>query len=189
VSETQTPRFNLSQWSADSDAAVTRADLDDDNLQVETLATIGSHGLIADRPAPGVRERLYYATDTGQVSWDDGAAWHTINPTITIPIPIAFHAAYQLTVGLKDPCFIAPVDMTLLSAQAKLLTGSAATYRIYIDGAAHTNIPASAAVGTSVVLNDFTDTNIDAGHTVQLYIANAGSSAAGLSVTVRAIAR
>lgn len=34
-------------------------------------------GLLADRPAPGIEGRIYFATDTELVYRDDGAAWDT----------------------------------------------------------------------------------------------------------------
>jgi hypothetical protein len=189
VSITSTPRFGLTQWGADSDTFVTRTDLDDDYASLEALAAQSVKSTAGSRPAPGVRDRFHFATDTGILSYDDGAAWHTINPAPVYPVEIAFHIAGAVTTGLKVPKFIAPANITLQAARAVLDSGSGATYRIYVNGAAVTGIPASAAVGTSVALNDFSDKDINAGDTVQAYISNAGSAANDLSITVAGIYR
>lgn len=36
-------------------------------------------GTAAQRPAAGIKDRFYYATDTTTLSYDDGTAWHTIS--------------------------------------------------------------------------------------------------------------
>jgi len=49
---------------------------DSDNLdQIEDLTTIFRQGVIAAIGAAGTEGRIYYATDTFQYFWDNGAAW------------------------------------------------------------------------------------------------------------------
>jgi len=46
-------------------------------------ANVNLEGLLAERPAPGVPGRFFYATDTGATYSDDGAAWVAITPSGT----------------------------------------------------------------------------------------------------------
>lgn len=46
-----------------------------------TLASVIGRGLLADRPAFGTEGRLYYATDSGILYRDSGAAWESIEGT------------------------------------------------------------------------------------------------------------
>lgn len=51
---------------------------------LDNKMTIYLSGTLAARPAAGTRQRIYYATDTKDVSYDDGTAWRSItgNPTV-----------------------------------------------------------------------------------------------------------
>jgi hypothetical protein len=71
---TSSPRLGLTRWSDDADV-VSRAQFDSDNGDLDALVAIAIQGLAADRPAASVPRRLYYATDTGALSFDTGSAW------------------------------------------------------------------------------------------------------------------
>jgi hypothetical protein len=75
MARTQTSRFNLWRWSVDSDTQG-RADFDSDNAQLEALALIGINDLRANRPAAGIRDRVFFAKDTGQAFYDTGTLWY-----------------------------------------------------------------------------------------------------------------
>lgn len=75
---TQSPRFGITRWSAGTDP-LRRSQLDADHAAIEALAAIASpEGLLNARPPASTRGRFYYATDTGLIYYDTGAAWATI---------------------------------------------------------------------------------------------------------------
>jgi hypothetical protein len=78
VTISSTPRFGLTQWSADTDAP-SRAQFETSFANIDTLAAIDLQGAIASRPAPGTVGRYFYATDTGYLYRDNGTSWTTIN--------------------------------------------------------------------------------------------------------------
>jgi hypothetical protein len=71
---TPSPRLGITRWSADTDI-VSRAQFDGDHGKLDALIAMAIQGLAADRPAAAIQRRLYYATDTGVLSLDNGSAW------------------------------------------------------------------------------------------------------------------
>jgi len=47
---------------------------------LSTLAQAIGSGVAASRPAAGIAGRLYFATDTGKIFWDNAAAWVDVTP-------------------------------------------------------------------------------------------------------------
>lgn len=78
MARSQTSRFKLWRWSLDTDTQ-TRTDFDSSHAQIEALAAISLSGTRAARPAPGVRDRYYWAHDdlggVGALYYDTGSAW------------------------------------------------------------------------------------------------------------------
>lgn len=110
MARSQTSRFGLWRWSSDSDTQG-RSDFDSDNNQLETLALIGLRGTLAARPAAGIRERLYYATDVRALYWDSGSTWkRTPGQVVQAGIlPVAFSSDSAKTGTLSFPdSFTAP---------------------------------------------------------------------------------
>ena len=62
----------------DEDAADVPHDLVALANRLDAIAAIYDQGTLAARPAAGIRGRLYFETDTGQVSLDNGSAWVTL---------------------------------------------------------------------------------------------------------------
>ena len=79
MSITTSPRFGLTQWSAESDP-VNRTQFETSFGLIDSLGALYSQGALSARPAYGTVGRFYFATDTGLLYYDTGAAWVTINP-------------------------------------------------------------------------------------------------------------
>lgn len=75
---TLSPRLGITRWSAGADP-LSRAQLDADHAALDLLTALDAQGTLAARPAAGIRGRYYYATDTGILSRDTGAAWVSVN--------------------------------------------------------------------------------------------------------------
>lgn len=103
-----TPRLLLPVPSTADPADVPH---DQSNLatRLDVIAAAYGQGTAAARPAAGIQGRIYYATDTKTTSYDDGAAWQTIQPPTaarlyrdadlavagTLPVPM-LKAAFDL---------------------------------------------------------------------------------------------
>lgn len=130
---TTTARLGMTQWSSAADPPVTRAQLNDDNLTVEQKAAGGLQGNAADRPAAGAAfaRFFYWAEDTEELSWCDGAEWVTVATSL---------AAYLLKAG---GTLTGDIDFdgneaqnpTVVQAVDKLVANATATGTVTIDGA------------------------------------------------------
>lgn len=79
---TTTARMLLTRWSAGTDP-VTRAQLDASHANLEAYAgRFETAGLLSARPAAGIRERFYYATDNGVLYRDSGSAWEAVGANV-----------------------------------------------------------------------------------------------------------
>lgn len=76
---TSTARFAFVRWGADTDTQ-TRTDFVTTLDQLEALGAQATSGTLSARPAFGLGQRFYYATDTGFVYYDTGTSWVTVNP-------------------------------------------------------------------------------------------------------------
>lgn len=71
-------RLGLQRWTAGTDTQL-RSEFDNDNAQLEALAAIARQGLASARGSATTWSRsTYLATDTGVLSYSDGAAWTNI---------------------------------------------------------------------------------------------------------------
>lgn len=77
MAETLTTRMGVRQYGAGTDT-FSRVEWNAVMQQIEDLTAIDSQGTFASRPAAGVRGRYYYATDTGFLYRDTGAAWVSV---------------------------------------------------------------------------------------------------------------
>jgi hypothetical protein len=102
-----------------------------------------------------------------------------------LQMPISFHIAGALSVGVKQPRFISPIACTLVNARAYAGGGSGVTYRLVKNDS--TNGNTSGTVGNAVVTTSLsTVTSLAVGDILQVEIVSAGTSGADLSVTVEA---
>lgn len=75
---TSSPRLGITRWSDPADP-FTRAQMEASNAALDNLAAIDVAGLLASRPAAGVRGRWYATTDaTKQLFREDGTTWHEV---------------------------------------------------------------------------------------------------------------
>lgn len=86
---TSTTRLGLPQWSADTDAAITRVQTNAAFAELENVVAIDGQGTSTAFSAisPGVRGRYYYVTTTGTLWRDDGTQWDAINPATSYNTP------------------------------------------------------------------------------------------------------
>ncbi len=80
---TSTTRFGITRWS-DGDDSFTRVQMDGSHASIEELGVIYDEGLESELPVPGLNGRLYYATDTETLSYDNGAEWQTLTPVVAM---------------------------------------------------------------------------------------------------------
>ena len=66
---------------ANSDAVAVPADILALAQALDPVAVTFDAGTLASRPAAGQAGRLWYATNTGVLSWDTGTAWVDVNPS------------------------------------------------------------------------------------------------------------
>lgn len=102
---TNTSRFGLTQWSADSDAPINRTQMNTDFGKLESLALRGSNGTLAARPPAGIRDRLYQVTSgtgLGQQYWDSGSAWILVDAPKTVRTERTFSIAGEIAVSGAD---------------------------------------------------------------------------------------
>ena len=85
MAETRTVRVQLPQWSEGSDPRPDRAKTNAIHQAIENQMVIDvPAGLLKNRPAQGVRGRLFCATDQGsdgRVYYDNGTTWVALNTT------------------------------------------------------------------------------------------------------------
>lgn len=48
--------------------------------EIDDRMVVGGYGIYADRPAAGVPDRLYFASDRGTLYYDNGSAWTVVGP-------------------------------------------------------------------------------------------------------------
>jgi hypothetical protein len=83
VAETFSTRFGLRLYGAGTDTW-SRVEYNDDLVQkLDDQAAIDGQGTLAARPAPAIRGFYYYATDTGALYRDTGAAWVSVGSRAT----------------------------------------------------------------------------------------------------------
>ena len=82
---TTTTRFGLTRWSAQGDP-LTRVQMDDSHAAIESKGAIFLQGAATARPSAGVAGRFYYATDTGNTTYDDGVGWRTVLNTDVVTL-------------------------------------------------------------------------------------------------------
>ena len=100
-----------------------------------------------------------------------------------IKLPISFHIAGTLAIGVKAPRFISPVACSLTTSRAYVNSGSGVTYRLVLNGTTTSNT--SATVAQAVVSTSLTGvTSLASGDVLQVEVINAGTAGADLSVTV-----
>lgn len=79
---TTTPRVGLTRWSAGTDP-LRRSQLDTAMANIEKyLMRAETPGTLAARPAAGIVDRYYYATDVKCLYRDTGAAWEAVGSDI-----------------------------------------------------------------------------------------------------------
>lgn len=86
-----TPRMGLTQWSAETDSP-SRSQFETSFGLIDSLAAIFGQGTDAAKPTPGTQGRLYRATDSAILYYDDGSNLDRINgalPTATSGSPLA----------------------------------------------------------------------------------------------------
>lgn len=138
-------------------------------------------GSSAARPTtPWRAGRLYYATDTGVLSWDQGAGWVDISST---PITIPFHLGGSVPVSISKPKYIATRTMQITSARWYLEAGTM-TPAIYVNGV---NVVQGGSITAGGGLWSFTAVNLAVGDRVQIGATAADASAAEFSVTMLGI--
>lgn len=138
-------------------------------------------GTAAARPtSPWRAGRVYYATDTGVISWDQGAGWVDFNPLTQVTVP--FHFGGQVPVAIGKPKYIATRNITITAARYYVEAGTM-TPAIYVNGV---NIVQGGSIGAGPVggLWSFTAFNLVPGDRVQLGATAADASAAEFSVTL-----
>lgn len=81
-----TPRLVLPA-PVNADAVAVPADILALASAIDGVAVAFDSGTLAGRPAAGTEGRLWYATNTGVLSWDTGAAWIDVNPTGVVDGP------------------------------------------------------------------------------------------------------
>lgn len=101
-------------------------------------------------------------------------------------VPIAFHISGILTTGVKIAKYIATTTMTVRAAIAICDSGTGATFRVLVNGAAPSGMTTSASVGTSVVTHNFTDFSVNVNDRIQIEVMAAGSGS-DLSITLDAV--
>lgn len=79
VTITSSPRLGLVQWSAETDAP-NRTQFDNAFAAIDANVAMFLDNTMANRPAPGVVGRFFYATDTNSLWYDNGTAWIPANP-------------------------------------------------------------------------------------------------------------
>lgn len=115
--------------------------------------------LAADRPAPGVPNRMHRASDTGQVSWDTGAAWRDVSLTGQVArVVLAENASgitTSATVMTATPTVVAGrrYKVTSVVAVGSTAAGDEATHTIVRDSTpvagVDSGVPMTYGAGTS----------------------------------------
>lgn len=73
-----TPTSRLALLKPSQDDPFVTQDIADNWQKIDDMAALDDQGTLASRPAAGVEGRYYYATDTGLVYRDNGAAWTVV---------------------------------------------------------------------------------------------------------------
>lgn len=81
MTETNTTRFSLRQWSTGSDTP-SRLEIGNSFLQIENLAAIDVQDTAANKPGPGVRGRYFWDTTNNMLSRDSGSAWSVVGSRV-----------------------------------------------------------------------------------------------------------
>jgi hypothetical protein len=151
---TFTPRLQLPRPGLDdvADGPDAFNDLTD---VLDPIGVVFAQGTLAARPAPGTAGRLYWATDTKAIYYDDGAAWQAgagsgsagaALPILDVGVVGQTRAGRALTVadftalGLLQPVGLWNLsDLSNLGSDARALANKGAvTFAPGINGAANT---------------------------------------------------
>lgn len=74
------PRMGLTTWTADSDQWPGRAGWNAELTTIFTKTTLFGTGTAAARPSTLLGGRIYWATDTKRLFYDDGTQWTEVSP-------------------------------------------------------------------------------------------------------------
>jgi hypothetical protein len=75
---TTTTRMGVTRWSDGGDA-FTRSQMDASHEAIEQRTMIYLQGNFSARPSAGTLGRMYYASDTQEMYYDDGTRWNQIS--------------------------------------------------------------------------------------------------------------
>lgn len=94
-----TTRFGLTRWSADTDE-FTRSQMDASHSQIETLGAVFRQGLDASKgtASAALARSFYWATDTSILYFCDGSSWQQVTPT-TNTSPLDANAGSAASAG------------------------------------------------------------------------------------------
>lgn len=163
---TKTQRLDVTQWSDDLDTPINRVQMTADFAKIEALAAVALSGTLADRPAAGVRERLYLVssgTGAGEVFWDTGAAWVRVTTPKTLRQVLTFSKPGELLVpvGAENviPGYFSPSPagqaVRLVGARARIREGVSFTCELRVDGVA---VPGMTGMVVTPTATTFTPT-------------------------------
>lgn len=128
---------------SDNAEAFIKTDL---GANLDTLDGLFAHGAAASRPAAGVIGRFYLATDTDVLSYDDGAAWHTLG---TLGDAQTITGLKTFTGGLdasgSASGAVKALDLTLTDESAPSAPGANKTVLYSVSGVLHSRSGASGA--------------------------------------------
>lgn len=157
---TTTTRFGLTRWSAQGDP-LTRVQMDDSHAAIESKGAIFLQGAATARPSAGVAGRFYYATDTGNTTYDDGVGWRTVlntdvvtltgnqtltNKALTSPTITGTIALPATTsIGNVSDTEISYLDGVTSSIQAQINTKSPSASPTFTGAV---TLPATTSIGT-----------------------------------------
>lgn len=75
----KTPRLGLPKYTSGSDLHPNRTEFNALQDLLEGQVAISAQGTLAERPSAGVKNRIYWATDSARAYFDDGTQWLDIN--------------------------------------------------------------------------------------------------------------
>jgi hypothetical protein len=120
VTITVTPRFGLTQWSAESDAP-SRSQFETSFQNIDALGAIDIQDVIANRPVSGIQGRYFWATDQQNLYRDNGAAWVLLTPNATVQVPHSWEITGQDQIALGASGYIGPMFVPVPTGQTAVL--------------------------------------------------------------------
>lgn len=156
---TRSTRFKLTRWDQGSDP-VNRAQVDLDNLQVETLAALFREGADASKGVASDAayvKSFYNATDTGILYFSNGTTWMPLNDYGEAADIAALAIGSTATAGVSNEIARADHVHTLAaSASTPVAVGTVAAIGTATTPARsdHVHVLGSSTVGTTALVDD-----------------------------------